>query len=97
MSKLAHSNQETMDEIGAAHTFESLGFVEAFGLVVKQRREAKGWTQEELSKHWGRLRTTIANIETGRQSPTFEGGLKLMSILGITMKDVVHTRDYMLL
>ena len=39
----------------------------AVGLKIRRVREALGMTQEELAKRVGLVRTSIANIEAGRQ------------------------------
>lgn len=37
------------------------------GAKVEQIRTALGWTQEELAKKVGLVRTSIVNLEAGRQ------------------------------
>lgn len=37
------------------------------GLRIRQLREALGWTQEELAKRVNLTRTSVVNIEAGRQ------------------------------
>ena len=38
-----------------------------FGAKVQQMRELLGWTQDEMAKKVGLTRTSITNIEAGRQ------------------------------
>lgn len=42
----------------------------SFGLQLRQARDARGWTQEELSGRMGCSGTHISAVETGRRSPT---------------------------
>jgi transcriptional regulator with XRE-family HTH domain len=51
---------------------EELFFYPAFGERVKQAREAAGLTQLDLAKKIGLTRSSVANIEAGRQKPTVE-------------------------
>jgi transcriptional regulator with XRE-family HTH domain len=39
-----------------------------YGDVIRQAREARGWTQEELAGHSGVPKRTIQEIENGRVS-----------------------------
>lgn len=38
-----------------------------FGMKIEQTRTALGWTQEDLAQKFQLRRTSIANIEAGRQ------------------------------
>ncbi|MFD0037335.1 helix-turn-helix domain-containing protein [Streptomyces anulatus] len=42
----------------------------SFGLQLRQARDARGWTQDELSGRMGCSGTHISAVETGRRSPT---------------------------
>lgn len=42
----------------------------AFGARVRTSREARGWTQEELSQRMGYSSTHISSVETGYKMPT---------------------------
>lgn len=97
MSKLAHSNQETMDKIDAQRALHDLSFQEAFGLIVRNRRHDKNWTQSDLAIRFGKSRASIANIELGRQATSLEGGLRLINILDMKIEDFIPQRDYMII
>ena len=57
---------------------------------VKRLREAKGWTQAELSAASGVGRITISRLESGVLKETSAGTLmKLANALGCTMNDIV--------
>lgn len=49
---------------------------------LKERREAAGMTQEQLSKESGVKRTTIAMIESGKNTPSVGNAKKLANVLG---------------
>lgn len=52
------------------------------GEFCVRRRKALGWTQQELADRMGLVRSSIANIETGRQRLLLHDALALMFILG---------------
>jgi transcriptional regulator with XRE-family HTH domain len=58
----------------------------AFGWLVAEARKNKGWNQSELAKKVNCIRTTITNIEAGRQRPSLEAFFQLVVALGIDMK-----------
>ncbi|WP_313750593.1 helix-turn-helix transcriptional regulator [Streptomyces parvus] len=43
---------------------------DSFGLQLRQARDARGWTQDELAGRMGCSGTHISAVETGRRSPT---------------------------
>ncbi|MGW5067788.1 helix-turn-helix domain-containing protein [Streptomyces cyaneofuscatus] len=42
----------------------------AFGLQLRQARDVRGWTQDELAARMGCSGTHVSAVETGRRSPT---------------------------
>ncbi|MFE6982475.1 helix-turn-helix domain-containing protein [Streptomyces griseus] len=42
----------------------------SFGLQLRQARDARGWTQDELAERMGCSGTHISAVETGRRPPT---------------------------
>jgi transcriptional regulator with XRE-family HTH domain len=55
--------------------------------LLKEKREARGWTQEIVC-HFVRVsRPSLAGYENGECLPSFEAGLKLMLLFGIEVKD----------
>lgn len=52
-------------------------FVKAFGLMIKQKREDKQWSQERLAKIAGLHRTQISLIERGHRDVRIETLKKL--------------------
>ncbi|MFE6777491.1 Scr1 family TA system antitoxin-like transcriptional regulator [Streptomyces sp. NPDC057702] len=53
----------------------------AYGDELRQRREARGWTQEELGTRAVMSRSHIAHIEAGRRFPTAEDAVRLDQVL----------------
>jgi transcriptional regulator with XRE-family HTH domain len=60
------------------------------GARIEQIRTALGITQEELSKKVGLTRTSITNIEAGRQVITLDGLLKFCESFHITPKQLLR-------
>lgn len=65
----------------AADTDTDTVFAVAFGERVKQAREAAGLTQSQLAKRLGRTRSSISNIEAGRQTPSVEMAARCARLL----------------
>ena len=53
---------------------------------LKELRSEKGFTQEELAKECGVLRTTISMIETGENKPSVPLAQKLGEVLEVDWK-----------
>ena len=60
-----------------------------FGLRVEQLRNALGWTQLELSKKVGLERTSITNIELGKQRVLLHDVEKFASAFGTSPKHLM--------
>ncbi|NEP04013.1 MAG: helix-turn-helix transcriptional regulator [Okeania sp. SIO2G4] len=60
-----------------------VGLAEAFGRVLKQKREALKLSQEELGFEAGLHRTYISLLERGLKSPTLDVIFRLSSALNI--------------
>ena len=58
-------------------------------VLLKEARQAKGFTQEQLAKASGVHRVTIARIESGKCFPNMDTLEKLASALGVTVSDLV--------
>lgn len=78
---------------------ENLRYV--IGKMVRQERTAKSWTQQQLADATCLKRTTVSNIEAGRQSLTLEQFCLISDILGkdageMLTSSLVHltTDDY---
>ncbi|MFF5718485.1 Scr1 family TA system antitoxin-like transcriptional regulator [Streptomyces buecherae] len=53
----------------------------AYGEELRERREARGWTQEELGARAVMSRSHIAHIEAGRRFPSVEDAVRLDQVL----------------
>src|SRR6185503_1671586 len=56
---------------------------------LKDQREAKGLTQQELSDRSGVPRPTLAHLESGQGNPTLSVLIKVASSLGIGIEALV--------
>ena len=56
---------------------------EAFGVVLKRHRKAKGWTQEKLALESGHERVFISWLENAKNQPTISTVFSLAKALGI--------------
>ena len=70
---------------------EELELVEDFGRKVREAREAKGLTQEELGRMVGEKASVISRIESGRMAPDLVLARKLEHALGIKL--LVRARE----
>ena len=61
---------------------------QALVVLVRQRREAHGWSQTELATRSGLSRTGISAIETGRSAPSTAAALALAEALGGRVEDL---------
>lgn len=61
-----------------------------FGRRIKQLREAKGWTQEELAERSGVSAQAVSHYETGRRSPLFSTAVHLAAALGCPVTDLLQ-------
>lgn len=59
------------------------------GEAVKRRRVETGMTQSRLATEVGVTRTSVTNIETGRQKPPLHLLFKICAVLGVEGKDVI--------
>src|SRR4051794_13127781 len=56
-----------------------------FGRNLKRLREAKGMTATELAESIGLTRSSITNMEAGRQATTWTTLLILADVLGVSL------------
>jgi transcriptional regulator with XRE-family HTH domain len=61
------------------------------GRRLKQRRKELGMTQSELAETIGHLRTSVANIEAGRQKAPLHVLFTLSNELGIELASIIPT------
>ena len=61
-----------------------------FGAVVRGRREAAGYSQEELAERAGLHRTYVSLIERGRRTASIATLERLAAALGSSMTELVE-------
>ena len=59
-----------------------------FGRNVRQLREAKGWSQEDLADASSLHRTYISGVERGARNPTISVVMRLADALGVPPADL---------
>lgn len=59
------------------------------GLNIRKLREARGLTQQQLSKASGVPRPTWANLETGVANPTLSILVKVAQALGVSIEELI--------
>jgi DNA-binding XRE family transcriptional regulator len=60
-----------------------------FVLKLKEFRQKRGLTQQELANLVHLHRVTIASFESGKNNPTLENMLKFCEVLNITPNDLL--------
>ncbi len=66
---------------------------EYIGNAVRARRDELNQTQAELAKTAGVTRSTIANLETGRQQVPLDQLVEIARALGIDYRDLLPSPD----
>lgn len=56
-----------------------------FNNLIKEKRENKNLTQEEVAQAIGITRNYLSDIENGRYTPSFKTSIKLATYLGIDL------------
>jgi len=52
---------------------------------IRERRKAKGWTQQELAKKAGLAQRHISGIETGKVVPRYDTLLDILRVLDLDL------------
>jgi transcriptional regulator with XRE-family HTH domain len=63
--------------------------VESFGIAVRQSREARGWSQEDLAERSDLNRSYVGEVERGRAIASLATVEKLAGALGISASTLV--------
>lgn len=63
-----------------------------FGRILRQRRADANLTQDELANKVGLVRTSITNIELGKQNVSLHLLFQLADALGVQTKDILPDR-----
>lgn len=67
--------------------------VQTFGIAVRQLREARGWSQEELSGHADLNRSYVGEVERGRAIASIVTAEKIALALGLQISDLLERCD----
>ena len=59
-----------LSEPGAADAYEAAKLAYQLGVVVRELREAKGWSQTQLAREAGMTQPAVARFEAGGTIPT---------------------------
>lgn len=62
---------------------------ERFGTVVRQLREARGWSQERLAGHADLNRSYMGEIERAAAMPSLATAAKLAQALGVPLSELI--------
>jgi transcriptional regulator with XRE-family HTH domain len=72
---------------------EEQAFYERLGTLIRIRRKKRDLTQEKLAGDLGLTRTTMVNIEKGRQRLSVHQVVVLADILGCTTQELIPSLD----
>jgi putative transcriptional regulator len=61
--------------------------------LVRERREARGWSQAELAEHLAVSRQTVNAIETGKYDPSLPLAFKLARLFDEPIEALFDDRD----
>ena len=65
------------------------GISQSFGAVVRERREKRGFSQEELADRAGLHRTYVSLIERGRRTASIEVVRRVAEALDTSMSKLI--------
>jgi transcriptional regulator with XRE-family HTH domain len=65
-----------------------------FGNRVRELRQAKGISQEELAEKAGIHRTYLGGIERGERNPCLKNILQVATALGVTLSELFSFNDW---
>ena len=60
------------------------------GPIIRQARESKGWSQDQLAERVGVGRPHISRLEAGAREPTVALLSKLLKVLELDPRSVFH-------
>lgn len=66
---------------------------QAFGQRIRELRQAKGMTQEDLADRCGLFRTYMSRIETGKANPTLTMIHALADSIGVPVQALFDTAN----
>ena len=66
-------------------------FLRSLGARLRQCREKRQWTQEQLAERAELDRSYIAGIEAGLRNPSIKAVAKIAHALDLTLSELLHT------
>ena len=63
------------------------------GLKIRSARSDRDWKQEDLAKAVGLTRSSVANIEAGRQKTLVHSLIRIAESLGVTVEALLPDAD----
>ena len=67
-----------------------MSLLRKFGLRVRQLREARGWSQEDLAEKADMHRTYVSGIERGTRNPTLTVLGRIAGGFGMTLDELLQ-------
>lgn len=67
-----------------------MSLLRKFGLRVRQLREARGWSQEDLAEKADMHRTYVSGIERGTRNPTLTVLARIAGGFGMTLDELLQ-------
>ena len=67
-----------------------MSLLRKFGLRVRQLREARGWSQEDLAEKADLHRTYVSGIERGTRNPTLTVLGRIAGGFGMTLDELLQ-------
>lgn len=63
----------------------------ALGLAIKELREARGLTQEELASRAGSTVGTVSRLEAAKSAPAWATVMQIINALGVSLPELAQT------
>jgi transcriptional regulator with XRE-family HTH domain len=76
-----------------SRSFERTQLYRLLGIKIKIARDKRGFTQEEVAKGVGLSRTSLTNIEKGRQKLLLHTLIEIASVLNTTVVELLPDRS----
>jgi transcriptional regulator with XRE-family HTH domain len=61
----------------------------ALGRAIRQHREVRGLSQEELGYRAGMHRTYVGGIERGERNPSYDNIVRMATALGVSASELI--------
>lgn len=67
-----------------------------FGKIIKQKREAKGWTQKQLASQLHVSSKSVSRWETGNDYSDISPLLNIVKILELDYRELLECNEYII-